>query len=133
MRIFGLISLSIPFIFVPRLHRGKPDIKLFLGLCVPCLPGQPGEFIGKIVRNHPSRSFDGYVDKEATEKKIVRDVLQPGDMWFRSGDLIFMDEFGWMYFVDRLGDTFRSVCRTSFCLFIIERLRSGQMALPIRV
>jgi acyl-CoA synthetase (AMP-forming)/AMP-acid ligase II len=54
-----------------------------------------------------SRSFDGYVDKEATEKKIVRDVLQQGDMWFRSGDLLFMDEFGWMYFVDRLGDTFR--------------------------
>ena len=106
---------------------------MFLGLCVPCLPGQPGEFIGKIVRNHPSRSFDGYVDKEATEKKIVRDVLQPGDMWFRSGDLIFMDEFGWMYFVDRLGDTFRSVCRTVSCLFIIGMLRCDPMALPIRV
>ena len=79
----------------------------YSGLCLNCLPGQPGEFVGKIVRNHPSRSFDGYVDKEATEKKIVRDVLLKGDMWFRSGDLLFMDEFGWMYFVDRLGDTFR--------------------------
>ena len=27
------------------------------GLCVPCLPGEPGEFVGKIVQNHPSRSF----------------------------------------------------------------------------
>ena len=53
------------------------------GLCLNCLPGQPGEFVGKIVSNHPSRSFDGYVDKEATEKKIVRDVLHKGDMWFR--------------------------------------------------
>jgi acyl-CoA synthetase (AMP-forming)/AMP-acid ligase II len=39
--------------------------------------------------------------------KIVRDVLKKGDMWFRSGDLLFMDDFGWMYFVDRLGDTYR--------------------------
>ena len=40
------------------------------GLCVLCKPGEPGEFIGKIVKNHPSRGFDGYVDKEATQKKI---------------------------------------------------------------
>jgi len=77
------------------------------GLCVLCKPGEPGEFIGKIVKNHPSRGFDGYVDKEATQKKIAHDVMCKGDMWFRSGDLLIMDEFGWMYFVDRMGDTFR--------------------------
>ena len=77
------------------------------GLCVLCKPGEPGEFIGKIVKNHPSREFDGYVDKKATEKKIAHDVMNKGDMWFRSGDLLTMDEFGWMYFVDRMGDTFR--------------------------
>ena len=58
-------------------------------------------------KGHPSRGFDGYVDKAATEKKICRDVLRRGDMWFRSGDLLTMDEFGWMYFVDRMGDTYR--------------------------
>jgi acyl-CoA synthetase (AMP-forming)/AMP-acid ligase II len=65
--------------------------------------------ITEVEKKNIFRSFDGYVDKEATEKKIVRDVLVNGDMWFRSGDLLFMDEFGWMYFVDRLGDTFRYV------------------------
>ena len=35
------------------------------------------------VLGHPSRGFDGYVDKAATEKKIVRDVLRKGDMYFR--------------------------------------------------
>ena len=32
---------------------------------------------------HPSRGFDGYVDKKATEKKIVHNVLRKGDMYFR--------------------------------------------------
>merc|ERR1712183_803954 len=49
----------------------------------------------------------GYVDKVATKKKIVRDVLLKGDTYFRSGDLLYADEFGWMYFMDRMGDTFR--------------------------
>ena len=41
------------------------------------------------------------MDAKATRKKIVNDVLRTGDAWFRSGDLLTMDEFGWMYFVDR--------------------------------
>ena len=45
------------------------------GLCVTCGPGEPGEFVGKIVKGHPSRGFDGYVDKEATQKKIAHDVM----------------------------------------------------------
>jgi hypothetical protein len=38
---------------------------------------------------HPSRGFDGYVDKKATEKKIVRDVLRKGDMYFRYLNLTY--------------------------------------------
>ena len=61
------------------------------------------------ISGHPSRGFDGYVDRKATEKKIVRSVLKKGDMYFRSGDLLYADEFGWMYFMDRMGDTYRWV------------------------
>ena len=42
----------------------------------------------------------------ATEKKILRDVFERGDAWFRTGDLM-RDERGYYYFVDRIGDTFR--------------------------
>lgn len=107
----GFTSVLFPFVYPVRLIRvHEPTGKVIRdenGLCITCKPGEPGEFVGKIVKNHPSRGFDGYVDKAATEKKIVHDVMRKGDMWFRSGDLLTMDEFGWMYFMDRMGDTFR--------------------------
>jgi len=106
----GFTSVLLPFVYPVRLIKVTETgdvVRDKKGLCVLCKPGEPGEFIGKIVKNHPSREFDGYVDKKATAKKIAYDVMSKGDMWFRSGDLLTMDEFGWMYFVDRMGDTFR--------------------------
>ena len=44
---------------------------------------------------------------QATKKKIVFDVWKKGDMAFLSGDILVMDELGFMYFKDRTGDTFR--------------------------
>ena len=51
--------------------------------------------------------FDGYVDKKATQKKVIQDVLKPGDSAFRTGDILTQDEEGYFYFRDRTGDTFR--------------------------
>jgi len=51
--------------------------------------------------------FEGYTDAAETEKKILRNVLAPGDAWFRTGDLMKLDEGGFFHFVDRVGDTFR--------------------------
>merc|ERR1719331_1210580 len=53
------------------------------------------------------RDFQGYADKEATKKKVMKDVWRKGDMAFRSGDILVMDDLGWLYFKDRAGDTFR--------------------------
>jgi len=107
----GFASVLFPFVYPVRLIRvdenGDVVRDAKTGCAVVCKPGETGEFVGKIVKNHPSRGFDGYVDKAATEKKICNDVLRKGDMWFRSGDLLNMDQFGWMYFVDRMGDTYR--------------------------
>jgi fatty-acyl-CoA synthase len=79
------------------------------GFCVRCGPNEIGEAIGQILddRSNVGGRFDGYTDREATEKKIVRDVLTRGDVWFRTGDLMRRDEKGFFYFVDRVGDTFR--------------------------
>ena len=45
--------------------------------------------------------------REATEKKLLRDVFKKGDLYFRTGDLMKRDKEGYFYFIDRIGDTFR--------------------------
>jgi fatty-acyl-CoA synthase len=79
------------------------------GLCIECRPGEVGEFIGRIPSkpDQPMGRFEGYTSPEATEKKILRDVFEKDDQWFRSGDLLRQDADGFFYFVDRIGDTFR--------------------------
>ena len=77
------------------------------GFCIRCKPGEPGMFVGLINPNNSVRNFDGYVDQKATQKKIARDVFKRGDAAFLSGDILEMDELGYLYFRDRTGDTFR--------------------------
>jgi fatty-acyl-CoA synthase len=79
------------------------------GRCRPCAIDEVGEAISRIIDDvaAPERRFDGYVDRVASERKILRDVFEPGDAWFRSGDLMRRDAQGFYYFVDRIGDTFR--------------------------
>jgi len=51
--------------------------------------------------------FEGYTSAEETERKILRNVVEAGDAWFRTGDLLRRDADDYFYFVDRIGDTFR--------------------------
>ncbi|KZC09870.1 PREDICTED: long-chain fatty acid transport protein 4 [Dufourea novaeangliae] len=77
------------------------------GLCVRCKAGEPGIFVGKINPKKVVNDFSGYADRKASEQKILRDVFRKGDRAFNSGDILVMDEFGYFYFKDRTGDTFR--------------------------
>lgn len=79
------------------------------GFCIKCQPNEVGEAIAKIVNDpkRPSQRFEGYSDNEATRRKVLHDVFEKGDRWFRTGDLMKKDEAGYYYFVDRIGDTFR--------------------------
>ena len=76
------------------------------GFCVEARAGQVGEAIGAIGADARS-NFSGYADKQATEKKVLRNVFARDDAWFRTGDLMRQDAEGYFYFVDRIGDTFR--------------------------
>jgi citronellyl-CoA synthetase len=72
--------------------------------------GTPGLLLGEIDERF---KFDGYTNSEASEAKILRDVIKPGDAWFNTGDLVMQIDVGFAMglkhyqFVDRVGDTFR--------------------------
>jgi fatty-acyl-CoA synthase len=76
------------------------------GVCIRTDVDEAGEALGLIGEDVRNR-FEGYNDEQATKKKILRDVFEKGDMWFRTGDLMRKDKDGYIYFVDRIGDTFR--------------------------
>ncbi len=63
--------------------------------------------VNMINNNNPLSRFDGYSDVAATNKKVLRNVFQIGDSFFNSGDLLRRDSFGFFYWADRVGDTFR--------------------------
>lgn len=94
------------------------------GFCIECGPGQVGECIGKI-GGDARTDYTGYVDKAASEKKVLRDVFEKGDRWFATGDLMKSDADGYLYFVDRIGDTFRWKGENVSTNEVAERLQAA--------
>ncbi len=79
------------------------------GSCELAGVGEPGEavFLVDPKKSAGPASFEGYTCAKASEQKLLRNVETPGDVWFRSGDLMRKDAKGHFYFAGRLGDTFR--------------------------
>jgi fatty-acyl-CoA synthase len=90
------------------LERGMPE-RDAAGRCIECDAGEVGEMISKILVDpkRPGQRFEGYADRGESERKVLRDAFEPGDAWFRTGDLMRRDARGYFYFIDRVGDTFR--------------------------
>lgn len=89
------------------------------GFCIRCGQEEAGEFITRIATPQQSEI---YTEVSESQKKILRNVFEAGDAWFRTGDLLRMDEQSRYRFVDRLGDTFRwrgenvATCDVEDCL-----------------
>ena len=66
-----------------------------------------------LIEVNETDQYDGYLNAEASEKKLIRDAFETGDCYFNSGDVIRQVDVGFAFgiphyqFVDRLGDTFR--------------------------
>lgn len=130
---------------VPSYLRGKFNIRIVKfdvetetpvrgpdGFCIECAPGEVGECIGHIGGDARS-NYVGYADKAATEKKVLHHVFQKGDAWFRTGDLMRVDGDGYIYFVDRIGDTFRWKGENVATSEVAERLAAVEHVLEVNV
>jgi len=85
------------------LETGEP-LKNSEGFCESVDFGETGLFISELSK---LATFEGYLDKQASNKKIMTDVMKDGDTWFNSGDLLTRHENNWLSFADRVGDTYR--------------------------
>jgi fatty-acyl-CoA synthase len=107
-RIPPLLAHRFPATIVKVDPDGGAPLRSADGLCIACARNEAGEAIGRIgTADDGGGRFEGYTDSAETDKKILRDVLAKGDAWFRTGDLMRLDEQGFFHFVDRVGDTFR--------------------------
>uniref|UniRef100_U5ELJ8 Very long-chain fatty acid transport protein n=1 Tax=Corethrella appendiculata TaxID=1370023 RepID=U5ELJ8_9DIPT len=107
----GFIPRVAKYVYPVTLIRCNEDTGEVLrdanGLCIRSNTGESGVIVGQIKHTQATLSFGGYADKKATEKKVLRDVIRKGDMYFNSGDILVMDLLGYCYFKDRTGDTYR--------------------------
>jgi fatty-acyl-CoA synthase len=108
-RVPSFLAHRFPLALVKSDSATLDPIRNGSGLCVRCATGEAGEAIGRIYDGaaHAAAEFEGYTDAAASQKKILRDVFERGDAWYRTGDLMRADTSGYFYFVDRIGDTFR--------------------------
>jgi acyl-CoA synthetase (AMP-forming)/AMP-acid ligase II len=98
------------------------------GFLVKCKPDEPGVLLGQITNR---ARFDGYEDSGATQKKVIKDAFKRGDAWFNTGDLLRMDSGRRLYFVDRMGDTFRWKGENVSTFQVQEQLSSWPVAQEI--
>ncbi|KAF5290912.1 hypothetical protein FQR65_LT11494 [Abscondita terminalis] len=101
------LRLTHPTQLVKYDEENEEPIRDSNGLCIRCEVGEPGLALGKIDESHIISTFVGYTDKAQSQKKIVKNVIEIGDAYFNSGDILESDELGYIYFKDRTGDTFR--------------------------
>ncbi|KAK6494593.1 long-chain fatty acid transport protein 6-like [Huso huso] len=94
-----------PFDFVKYdLQKAEP-VRSDQGYCVKIKKGETGLLIAPVTSMNPFLGYAG--NKELSEKKLLRNVFEKGDVFFNTGDFMMQDHDDFVYFRDRTGDTFR--------------------------
>ncbi|XP_060617983.2 long-chain fatty acid transport protein 6 [Anolis sagrei] len=98
-------KLFFPFDLIKYDFQKEEPIRNKNGWCERVKKGEPGLLLSKVNSKNP---FFGYAgNKQDTEKKLLCGVFKKEDFYFNTGDLLVQDEADFLYFWDRIGDTFR--------------------------
>ncbi|XP_034324906.1 long-chain fatty acid transport protein 6 isoform X2 [Magallana gigas] len=106
-RMSPLLKMTLPSEFVLYDQATEDVVRNKDGLCVLAPLDTPGLLLLKL-NERRRMTFEGYKGKESErKKKLVHDVIVPGDCYINTGDAFTRDKDYFVYFADRLGDTFR--------------------------
>ncbi|KAM4615137.1 long-chain fatty acid transport protein 6 [Polymixia lowei] len=98
-------KLTMPFELLKCDRQTCDPIRTQSGRCVRAQTGETGVLVAPL---SAMSQFLGYAgNKVQSEKKLIRDVFEEGDVYFNTGDLLLHDSRDFLYFRDRIGDTFR--------------------------
>ncbi|HEC40098.1 MAG TPA: long-chain-acyl-CoA synthetase, partial [bacterium] len=74
------------------------------GFMIRCISGDIGMSLLKI---EDVENYTKYRDNEKTKQRLIQNVFEPGDAYFKTFDFLKVHDDHWVSFADRFGDTFR--------------------------
>ncbi|KAG7470438.1 long-chain fatty acid transport protein 6 isoform X2 [Solea senegalensis] len=97
--------LSMPFEVLKYDPQSNEPVRADSGRCIRANIGEAGILVAPLTAINQFLGYAG--NKVQSEKKLLRDVFKAGDVYFNTGDLLLQDHRDFLYFHDRIGDTFR--------------------------
>ncbi|MEH7235897.1 AMP-binding protein [Bacillus sp. JJ1562] len=80
-------------------EKGSHDVKVINDMNEECRPNEIGELVSRV--KNPKYDFSGYYKLKAESKE------KSDEGWVKSGDLVYQDEEGYIYFVGRKVESMR--------------------------
>lgn len=94
--------------YLIKVDENIEPIRNSAGFCIACAPNEKGLLVGVIDPKQTRQQFSGYANQtEASQKKVIHNLFRTGQAGFNTGDVCMSDNDGFVYFCDRVGDTFR--------------------------
>jgi acyl-CoA synthetase (AMP-forming)/AMP-acid ligase II len=94
-------------VFIIKIDKDMNPIRDKHGYCIQSDIGEKGLLVA-VIGQSILTDFCGYAHQaEKSNRKIIDNLFKKNQRAFNTGDCVVMDYYGYIYFVDRLGDTFR--------------------------